>query len=168
MAGRLRLYVRRLRMAKKMKTNLLTQCDTGLFHDLLEKEASELRGALRNRAGETLESVAEECERTVSAGQRELTVELVDRGSKRLRDVETALRRLAEGGYGTCTDCDEPISVRRLTAIPWAGRCVRCQETADREAGSSILGQTREHTLSEPFSYRRFASEMTPARARQV
>jgi DnaK suppressor protein len=153
---------------KKMKTNLLTQCDTGLFHDLLEKEASELRGALRNRAGVTLEPVAEECERTVLAGQRELTVELVDRGSRRLREVETALRRLAEGGYGLCTDCDEPISVRRLTAIPWAGRCVPCQEAADREAGSSIPGQTHKHTPSEPFGYRRFGSAMTSAGAGQV
>src|ERR1700686_1175155 len=107
-----------------MKTNLLTQCETGLFHDVLEKEASDLRGTLRNRAGATIESVAEECERTVLAGQRELTVELVDRASRRLRDVESALRRLAEGGYGTCTDCDEPIPIRRLTAIPGASRCV--------------------------------------------
>src|SRR5437762_12711745 len=106
-----------------MKTNLLTQCDTVLFHDVLEKEASELRGALRNRAGATIESVAEECERTVLASQRELTVELVDRASRRLRDVESALHRLANGGYGACSDCDGPISVRRLTAIPWASRC---------------------------------------------
>jgi DnaK suppressor protein len=151
-----------------MKTNLLTQCDTGLFQDVLEKEASELRGALRNRAGATIETVAEECERTVLAGQRELTVELVDRGSKRLRDVETALRRLAEGGYGTCTDCDEPISVRRLTAIPWASRCVRCQEAADREAASSIRGEAHEPSSSEPFGYRGFGSGMTPARGGRV
>jgi DnaK suppressor protein len=114
-----------------MKTNLLTQCDAGLFHDVLEKEASELRGILRNRGGATIESVAEECERTVLAGQRELTVEVVDRASRRLRDVESALHRLAEGDYGACTDCDERISVRRLTAIPWASRCRRCQEAAD-------------------------------------
>ena len=151
-----------------MKTNLLTQCDTGVFHDVLEKEASELRCALRNRAGATIESVAEECERTVLAGQRELTVELVDRCSKRLRDVETALRRLAEGGYGTCTDCDAPISVRRLTAIPWASRCVRCQEAADREAGFSIPGQTRDQTPSGPFGYRGFGYGMMPARAEQA
>jgi DnaK suppressor protein len=115
-----------------MKTKLSTEFNTRLFQGVLEKEAAELRGTLRNRAGATIESVAEECERTMLAGQRELTIELVDRASKRLRDVESALHRLAGGGYGACTDCDEPISVRRLTAIPWASRCVRCQEIADR------------------------------------
>ena len=144
-----------------MKTNLSTQCDTGLFHNVLENEASELRGALRNRAGATIESVAEECERTVLAGQRELTVELVDRASRRLRDVESALHRLAEGDYGACTDCDEPISVRRLTAIPWASRCARCQEVADGETGASIPGLT----ASGPFGYRGFESGITPGRA---
>ena len=148
-----------------MKTKLLTQCDTGLFHDLLEKEASELRGTLRNRTGATIESVAEECERTVLAGQRELSVELVDRASKRMRDVESALHRLAEGDYGTCADCDEPIPFRRLTAIPWASRCVRCQEAADGGTGPSRFGQSYAVTGSGSFGYRDFESGMTPARA---
>lgn len=148
-----------------MKTNLLTKRDTGVFQDVLEKEASELRGALRNRAGATIESVAEECERTVLAGQRELTVELVDRASRRLRDVESALHRLAKGDYGACLDCDGPISVRRLTAIPWASRCVRCQETADGEIGSAIPGQAYALTVPEPLSYGGFESAPTPDRA---
>jgi hypothetical protein len=71
-----------------MKTNLLNKRDTALFHDILEKESSELRGALRNRASATIESVAEECARTVLAGHRELTVVLFDRASKQLRDRE--------------------------------------------------------------------------------
>jgi DnaK suppressor protein len=142
-----------------MKTNLLNKRDITLFHDVLKKESSELRDALRNRAGAAIESVAEECERTVLAGQRELTVELVDRASKQLRDVESALRRLAEGCYGTCTDCDEPISDRRLTAIPWASRCVGCQELADemtrtvtknKEGGLSTTGRAWGLTVSGP------------------
>ena len=126
-----------------MKTNLSTQCDSALFHDVLEKgeRCGNFRCTLRDRADATIESFAEECERTVVAGQRELTVELVDRASKRLRDVESALHRLAEGDYGICTDCDEPIPVRRLTAIPWASRCVGCQEAAERGTGSLIPGQ---------------------------
>jgi DnaK suppressor protein len=101
----------------------------------------------------------------VLASQQELTVELVDRASRRLRDVESALHRLAEGGYGTCTDCDEPISVCRLTAIPWASRCVRCQDAADGETGSSIPGQAYELTASGSVGSRGFGSRMTPARA---
>lgn len=47
-----------------------------------------------------------------------------------LRELEAALRRLAEGGYGVCQRCLEPISAKRLEALPWARFCVYCQEAA--------------------------------------
>jgi len=45
-----------------------------------------------------------------------------------LREVEEALLRVKEGTYGICQECDEPISPKRLQALPWAKFCVRCQE----------------------------------------
>jgi DnaK suppressor protein len=56
-----------------------------------------------------------------------------------LRDVEDALRRIESGHYGVCQECDEPISRKRLEALPWAKYCVSCQElvTARKAAGES-------------------------------
>jgi RNA polymerase-binding transcription factor len=45
-----------------------------------------------------------------------------------LRQVEAALMRVKEGTYGICQECEEPISPKRLQALPWAKFCVRCQE----------------------------------------
>jgi DnaK suppressor protein len=45
-----------------------------------------------------------------------------------LREVEDALMRVKEGTYGVCQECEEPISPKRLQALPWAKFCVRCQE----------------------------------------
>lgn len=45
-----------------------------------------------------------------------------------LRAIEEALLRIVEGTYGTCEDCEEKISIGRLHAIPFALRCVECQE----------------------------------------
>ena len=45
-----------------------------------------------------------------------------------LREVEEALLRVREGTYGVCQECAEPISPKRLQALPWAKFCVRCQE----------------------------------------
>ena len=45
-----------------------------------------------------------------------------------LREVEEALLRVQEGTYGICQECEEPISAKRLQALPWAKFCVRCQE----------------------------------------
>lgn len=47
-----------------------------------------------------------------------------------LRQVDDALWRLDNGEYGVCMDCGEPVSDRRLDAIPWANRCISCQESA--------------------------------------
>jgi len=43
-------------------------------------------------------------------------------------DVERALEKIEEGTYGACDDCGEAIPLARLRALPWATRCVRCQE----------------------------------------
>jgi len=45
-----------------------------------------------------------------------------------LRDIQDALRRLEEGGYGLCLECEHPISFKRLSAVPWARYCASCQE----------------------------------------
>ncbi len=46
--------------------------------------------------------------------------------------VQRARARMPSGPSEThCVDCDEPISQRRLQAVPWATRCIHCQENAD-------------------------------------
>src|SRR5215813_6770497 len=47
---------------------------------------------------------------------------------KLLREVSDALHRIDTGHYGICLECEEPISPKRLDAVPWARYCVRCQE----------------------------------------
>jgi DnaK suppressor protein len=47
---------------------------------------------------------------------------------EQLRLVQEALDRLDSGEFGVCQACEEPISSKRLKAIPWARYCVHCQE----------------------------------------
>src|SRR5450755_2667382 len=47
---------------------------------------------------------------------------------KLLREIADALRRMDQGSYGVCMECDEPISGKRLDAVPWAKYCVTCQQ----------------------------------------
>ncbi len=42
--------------------------------------------------------------------------------------LDEALRRLDDGTYGICEDCEAPISPGRLRALPFAKRCITCQE----------------------------------------
>lgn len=52
-----------------------------------------------------------------------------------LREIDAALERLRDGGYGTCMDCGITISRKRLDAVPWARYCVTCQER--RQTGNN-------------------------------
>ena len=47
---------------------------------------------------------------------------------KLLREISDALLRIDSGTYGICMECEEPISAKRLDAVPWARYCVKCQE----------------------------------------
>jgi DnaK suppressor protein len=47
---------------------------------------------------------------------------------KLLREIADALHRIDNGHYGVCPECEEPISAKRLDAVPWARYCVTCQE----------------------------------------
>jgi RNA polymerase-binding transcription factor DksA len=44
-----------------------------------------------------------------------------------LKEIIAAEARLADGSYGICEMCAQPIPDERLRAIPWARRCVTDQ-----------------------------------------
>lgn len=52
-----------------------------------------------------------------------------------LRQIDAALARLHAGRYGLCSVCSEPIPLARLRALPFATRCVPCQEQSERTSG---------------------------------
>ncbi len=47
--------------------------------------------------------------------------------------IELALRKIEEGSFGTCEECDEPISLKRLEARPEAPLCIQCKEAQEKE-----------------------------------
>ena len=48
------------------------------------------------------------------------------RRAARIQMIDAALKRMEEGDYGYCAECDEEIAVKRLEADPAVPRCVRC------------------------------------------
>src|SRR5688572_1084928 len=52
---------------------------------------------------------------------------LMEMESETLRKIDEAIRRLGEGSYGACRECDEEISEARLRALPFANLCRDCQ-----------------------------------------
>ncbi|MCD5401604.1 TraR/DksA family transcriptional regulator [candidate division NPL-UPA2 bacterium] len=64
---------------------------------------------------------------------REFALALVSSEQKLLYEVNEALRRLEEGGFGCCEQCGKSIGRKRLQAVPYARLCIKCEEKKEKE-----------------------------------
>ena len=103
--------------------------DGGLNADqlaMLRGRLEQLRAELRTRL-ERDQAVAREAEPEVEpldaaeqTREQDDAILRADRDRSQLREIEGALRRMAEGTYGVSEISGEPISFARLRAVPWA------------------------------------------------
>jgi DnaK suppressor protein len=114
------------------------------FREILERSEAELDRVLRNRDGIAIEKSADQMDEIQYASERDLAIRNVDRESRLLLQVRAALRRIRDGSFGTCIDCESAISPKRLSAVPSAPRCIECQAAVYRgeHEGTESLGET--------------------------
>ena len=65
--------------------------------------------------------------------ERELSANIASSEQEVLYQIDEALKRLDEGAYGTCQECDKPISLSRLRAVPYTSQCIACQRTTEHQ-----------------------------------
>lgn len=106
--------------------------------EVLQRKEAELVRTLRQRDGIAIERSADQMDEIQYASERDLAIGNVDRESTLLRNVKAALRRIHDGSFGTCIECELPIGPKRLAAVPWAPRCIHCQEAADGESADVV------------------------------
>ncbi len=106
---------------------------TNGFQGILERKQTELVRVLRTRDGIAIEKSADQMDEIQYATERDLAIRNVDRDSTMLRQVKVALRRIQDGTFGKCIECEEAISPKRLAAVPWAPRCIQCQGIRDQD-----------------------------------
>jgi RNA polymerase-binding protein DksA len=86
----------------------------------LDEEVEEI-GASDNHLAETA---------TATLG-REIDYTLGENSGQVLAAIDSALKRIDEGTYGTCVSCGEQIRYERLEATPWASLCIDCKRKAE-------------------------------------
>ena len=106
---------------------------TGGFQEILERKHAELVQILGKRDAIAIEKSADQMDEIQYASARDLAICNVNREFTLLRDVKAALERIHDGSFGTCLECEWAINPKRLAAVPWAARCIQCQEAADSE-----------------------------------
>jgi len=102
------------------------------------EDVSQFETRLRNRLRDLnarLSGVEAELDQPVDADVEERATEregdevlesLGNAGLREVRMIQAALGRIADGSFGECVACGEPISEERLNAVPHAARCKRC------------------------------------------
>jgi DnaK suppressor protein len=106
-----------------------------LLLDLRRQLGPEMHRKLRLlRQGAPAAPVADEAPRESSAPDVEAA--LAERDAETLARIDEALRGLDRGTYGVCAHCGGDIPLSRLRALPFALRCVACQES--EEQGSAL------------------------------
>jgi DnaK suppressor protein len=103
----------------------------------LEAKHNELLSGMNNREDIRVENAADVLDNLQLHMDREVVIRKLDSYSALLRDVDSALQRLEAGTFGICVECEEDIPTRRLQALPWAARCVPCQEKAERRTSKA-------------------------------
>lgn len=68
-----------------------------------------------------------------------LLARLDEQGKRQIEAIDAALRRIADGTYGTCENCAAPIPLARLHAVPATRWCVDCAQ--DQEHPRPILAE---------------------------
>jgi DnaK suppressor protein len=95
----------------------------------LESEVERLERALKQHpnAGSFTEA-DKEFERGDAFNIKQVERENSKATRAKLEDCKIALKKMDDGTYGICVDCEEKINEDRLRARPEASRCRKCQE----------------------------------------
>lgn len=101
-----------------------------------------LRDSRSDRAGLEIDGRADEIDAATTGQWRSLALELRDREQSLLGRIESALERIAEGRFATCTRCGQEISRKRLEAQLLTTVCVDCKEEEELDHTRSV-GRSR-------------------------
>ncbi|MCZ6699722.1 MAG: TraR/DksA C4-type zinc finger protein [Planctomycetota bacterium] len=75
---------------------------------------------------------ADVSDRASDGFEDELAAGLMAIEAAQLDDIEAAIRRIDDGVYGLCMNCEKPIPSTRLEVLPFARRCLNCESSTQR------------------------------------
>ncbi len=118
---------------QQLKREVLMMKQTGAseYKAVLMARREEILGSSRHREDIWIVQSHDLIDTIQLASDREFAIRTLERESKSLMQVNSALKRIDHGEFGICLECEEPISDKRLTAVPWAAYCLHCQELHD-------------------------------------
>ncbi len=126
------------------------------MNTLNEQQLATLQDSMARRKSRLLDEIREVLARSGNAHHAEQVSEVGNMGDEaaarlcrdiseaevlrdlgEVRDIAAAEQRIADGRYGLCVDCGEPVGFERLQAYPSAKRCMPCQQHREKTRAPS-------------------------------
>ena len=126
----------------------LTKPQLKEFRQRLLQERAKVAGEIRSIVEETKKSPREAsgdlsgytihmADMAADTYERELSMNLVSSEQEVLYQIDDALKRIDESTYGICQQCNKPITLTRLKAVPYASMCIACQRQQESQKSKS-------------------------------
>jgi len=96
------------------------------------------------------EDMSDEIDMSSSELETSMRMRLRNREILFMKKIEEALKRIADGSFGKCDQCEEDIELRRLEARPTTTLCVSCKEDEERKEFLHIDGH-KHKSLGQKF-----------------
>ena len=118
------------------------------FQSLLENICTEIVGdvekAHHNKKSNEVEQMADISDDAALSYGKKLQGDLEEQEWVKLKQVEAALKKVEDGEYGICEQCEQEILETRLEIMPYTEFCIQC--LSEIEKHTSLDNQKTQFT----------------------
>lgn len=120
-------------MSGQKKSMALSKEELGKYRSQLIEMRNKIVGVVERLESQTTRAGADEvsvdhmADHGSDSYEQDQTIGLIERESEAVRAIDQALKRIDDGTYGLCDECETKIKKARLKAMPSARLCLDCQ-----------------------------------------
>jgi DnaK suppressor protein len=114
---------------------MMTHEQLSLFKKSFLEKRGLLLASLQKAQQEDYESQGgDEVDQIQTSLLNKITTQLSQRDLEKVKYIDLALKKIEEGSFGICEECEEEIGNKRLLALPQCKLCISCQEMQELAA----------------------------------
>lgn len=122
-----------------------TKKDLTIFKKILVKKKEEILEDIKHISDDTLKKSQKDASGDISgytyhmadvatdSYDREFSLSLASSDREMIYAYDDALKKIDDGTYGICEECDGAIAKTRLKAVPYAALCIKCQAKKEKK-----------------------------------
>ena len=115
-----------------MKKNKLKHFQS-LLENICAKIVGDVEKAHHNKKSSEVEQMADISDDAARSYGRKLQGDLEEQEWVKLKQVEVALKKVEDGEYGICEQCEQEILETRLEIMPYTEFCIQCLSEIEKQ-----------------------------------